>query len=66
MSGPVSATITTSATGTTVAHDNGYVTRLREHAVLEIAGRVVVRVMPDGSVQIWTDAPVSTLAPNVR
>jgi len=60
MSGPVSATITTSAGGTTVAHDNGYVTNLKPQAVLEIAGKVVVRVMPDGTVQIWTDAPVST------
>lgn len=61
MSGPISATITTSPGGTTVAHDNGWVTSLRPQAVIEIAGRVVVRVMPDGTVQIWTDAPVSTL-----
>lgn len=61
MSGPVSATITTSPSGTTVAHDSGWVTNLKPQAVLEIAGKVVVRVMPDGTVQIWTDAPVSTL-----
>lgn len=63
MSGPISATITTSPVGTTVAHDNGWVSRLKPNAVLEIAGKVVVRVMPDGTVQIWTDAPVSTLQP---